>query len=199
MEAAGGEDERTLVDSMKLAYEAFQGSRHRYSQGDMLLDTLSRTLSLVRQSDALVVEVPSSWVRALDPYFLKAIRPDAEGGHAQVSWLSEGGRRILSFLELGAIELGRMWSSGSPDAAIRSVGYALHNMPGLVLEADEGFDPEQFSFCFRIVAFHWCELSAEFQRALCALMGMEQARAEALMSQPDFAIDMFPRTQKRES
>lgn len=182
-----------LVDSMKLAYEAFQAARHGYSKSDVL-DLFVRTLALVRERDAMVVEVPRSWVRDLDPYFEQTIQPDEDGARRQPSQLSESGRGLLTFIEVCAEELGEMCSSGAPLAAIQSVGYALHPLPELV-EGPEGlFHSHLFNFNFRIAAFHWPVLPPNLQVAFCYLAGVEPEQAEELVNQPDFAIDMYPET-----
>jgi hypothetical protein len=180
-----------LVDSMKLAYEAFLAARLGYSKGDVL-ELFARTLALVRERDAMVVEVPRSWVQDLDPYYHQTIQPNEDSTWCQVSQLSESGRGLLTFIEVCAEELGAMCSSGAPLTAIQSVGYALHPLPELVEGRAGLFEPHQFQFNFRIVAFHWSVIPPNLQVALCYLAGFEPEEVEDLLHQPDFAIDMYP-------
>jgi len=50
-----------------------------------------------------------------------------------------------------------------------------------------------FQFNFRIATFHWSELSANMQQALCNLVGIERAEADRLVAQGNFAIDVYGR------
>ena len=182
-----------LVDSMKLAYEAFLAARHGYLKGDAL-DLFARTIALVRERNAMVVEVPRSWVLDLDPGFHETIQPDEDSARFQLSQLTERGQGLLNFVEVCAEELREMLAEGAPLAAIRSVGYALHVLPELVEGPAGLFKSHLFHFNLRIVAFHWSVIPSNLQVALCYLANIEPEETEHLVNQPEFAINMFAKS-----
>jgi len=72
--------------------------------------------------------------------------------------------------------------------AVRSIGYALHNIPRLLWSPQE-FDSERYQFCFRIISTHWAKLSHDMQKTLCKLIGLDLALVPVLLNSPDFSID----------
>jgi hypothetical protein len=179
------DDEPILIDSMALAYVAFQGCRQLSAGIEPLLEMLVRTLPQVEERSDLRVEVPTSWARALDPYYQAEIRaePGADRGSPLLN------RQLLPAIAIGAGELQRLWSVGAR-AAIASLGYALHRLPALV-RSGERFDPEGFGFCFRIAAFRWDDLSCEMREVLCRLAGIDLPEARLRVAREGFVVDMF--------
>jgi hypothetical protein len=178
------DDELLLIDSMALAYEAFQGSRHLFAGTEPLVSMLVRTLPLVEERNALRVEVPASWTRALDPYHQTAIRcePGADPSRPM-------NQHLLPAIACGAQDLLRLWPAGA-HAAVRSLGYALHPLPDLVGSGGR-FDPKDFRFCFRIAAFCWHDLSPSLREVLCGLCGIDPHEAQRRVAEEGFVIDMF--------
>ena len=60
-----------------------------------------------------------------------------------------------------------------------------------VLRGDDTFCRGGYEFCFRIISAHWSELSDQMRQAFCRVMGFDLQRAEALVGQPGFALEMY--------
>jgi hypothetical protein len=173
-----------LLDSMALAYEAFQGCRHHLPGTPALLELLELVLVQVEMSGALRVEVPSSWLTALTPGMRAEIRARRWIGRGRLA-----NPQLLPAIAAGAAELSRLWSAGA-EPALRSLGYALHNLP-LLASSGERFEPKEFLFCFRIAASRWADLSPEMRLSLCELAGITPETAERKVAEVGFVIDAY--------
>ncbi|MDQ6719377.1 MAG: hypothetical protein M3003_01115 [Candidatus Dormibacteraeota bacterium] len=72
---------------------------------------------------------------------------------------------------------------------LRSLGYALHELPALVRSGE--FDARLFSFNFRVAAYAWSDLSLGMRRVLCELAETSIERAEMLIAKDGFVIKMY--------
>lgn len=188
-----------LVDSTKIAYEAFQACRHFGWRGEVppdildgtfaILDFLVWTLDEVERCGALVVEVPDGWLEVIPSYYRGVVEPEPGADRSPTHGLHPTGHRLLQLTRLAAHEFGRLLSSADL-GAVQSLGYALHPLPELIHDGGR-FDPNRFGFCFRIAAFHWSALSPEMQQALCELTLIEPSEVERLLGEEGFVIDMY--------
>ena len=183
----------TPIDSMRLAYDTFQLCRYPGAATDVFLDLLIRTLDQVRLNDELITEIPESWLQEVNSSATEEINPTVD--RVRLSGLPPKGRQLLSLIELGAEELRGLWASDSI-IAVRSIGYALHPIPGLV-RLSERFDAEMFRFNFRIAAFCWTELSEEVKQALCHIVRAKREKVEQVYNKEGFAVDIFGYSRKR--
>ena len=183
------------VDSMRLAYETFQLCRYPGAATDIFLDLLIRTLEQVRLKDELITEIPESWLQEVNSSATEESEINPTADSVRLSGLPPKGRQLLSLIELGAKESRRLWASDSI-IAVRSLGYALHPIPGLV-RFSERFDAEMFRFNFRIAAFCWTELSEEAKQVLCDTVRARREKVEQVYNQEGFAVDIFGYSRKR--
>jgi hypothetical protein len=182
-------DRPIRIDSMKLAFEAFQTGRHPGSYTTGYLDLAERVLLHVRGSRNLVVEVPGSWLSEAPYCEEQCAAASCNSGQDSLDHLPEVGHQLLALMELAIGDLRRLWASGQK-GPVRSLGYAMHCIPALVRRSD-AFSRQLYAFCFQIVAFHWTAYSPELQQALCDLMGYSLDHAERCVHSSGFAINMF--------
>jgi hypothetical protein len=83
-----------------------------------------------------------------------------------------------------------------PTLAVRDLGYAFHNLPGLLAKPSE-FDRQDYLFSFRLVAFHWNELSQDLHHAFCPVLKTDLERLEQRVRKDGFAGSLFARTLSR--
>lgn len=186
-----------LIDSMKLASQTFLFCRWAIpDMTNLHLELLIWMFDQLRRNDELEMELPDSWPQPVDfiNFVKETYKVSQKVDRVRLSSLPQKGQQLLSLIELGAKELQRLWASDSV-IAVRSIGYALHPIPGLV-RSSEIFDAELFQFNFRIAAFCWTDLSQEIQQAFCDIVGAKRERVEKLLDQKGFAIDIFGYSRK---
>lgn len=106
----------------------------------------------------------------------------------QVDGLPLEQQRLLELVRASTVELKRLCSANAPVAVMRSLGYALHVLPDLVLRG--GYDANAFWFNFRIAASAWSNLSIEMRLVLCELAEISIDRAEERISKRGFTFKM---------
>lgn len=191
-----------LIDSTKFMYITFQRCRHAQPHRDLildaqletglLLDLLIQTLDAVKLNDALVVEIPEIENNSILAVIQQEVELSPDANRAKLSFLSETKQRLFCLVCVGVQELKQLWTSDSSDSqmAVKSLGYALHNIPRLFRSSEE-FDPYLYGFSFRVAAAYWSELSIEMRQALCDAVELELAQVEELVRTEGFAIHMW--------
>jgi|GEM_PF-1205931 hypothetical protein len=180
-----------LVDSLQLACDAFQACRHGGARPEVvrIVSLLTSTLARVRESGVLIVRMPDQGFLSAGSCIQTAIEWEPLAGRRPLNTLSPQGRKLLAYTEVAADELLRLCQAGSA-IAVRSVGYAMQCIPGLI-RSEQPFRPESYEFCLRIAAYRWFELSRQFQEAICDLMDVDRAEIDRLAGEEGFAIDLF--------
>jgi hypothetical protein len=102
---------------------------------------------------------------------------------------------LFHLIAVGTGDLRRLCAQEAT-LAVRDLGYAFHNLPGLLAKPAE-FDRQDYLFSFRLVAFHWNQLSQDLHRAFCPVVKTDLERLEALVRKDGFAGSMFARTLSR--
>lgn len=97
-------------------------------------------------------------------------------------------QRLLAVLRFGIADLERLLAAGCT-GPVRSLGYALHNIPDL-LAGQEPFARDLFRFNFRVAACHWHSLGPALQSALCELVGVTLDVARRLLQRDGFAVNI---------
>ena len=172
---------------MALAYQAFIGCR----VGDgALLAALARVLDEVARQGSLFVEIPDSELPSEVAEWFdeggQSVRPPKP---LDLVDMSEEDRRHFSLVQIATTELARLWRDGHVEP-MRSLGYAMHNIPGLVGTAKE-FDREGFGFSFAVAAFHWSAYSPAMKNALAETVGVSLEEAGRWARREGFAVDMY--------
>jgi hypothetical protein len=176
-----------LTDSTRLMYCTFQCARHAHPAVSELLPLLEKVLDTVMRERSFVVEIPDVWVNTFDAYVPAILATFEERPNA--SWTSSETAPLFSLVRTATAELQRLHAHDAV-LAVRSIGYALHMIPG-VLRGDDTFSRGGYEFCFRIISAHWGELSDQMRQAFCLVMGFDLQRAEALVGQRGFALEMY--------
>jgi len=180
-----------LVDSMKLAYETFQGCRLGAPYSEALLTALIPTLEEVRESGMLVLDVPDSRIEPLPSGFKEVIEcdPDVERKTPR-----SRDQQWVNLCYISAVELRRLWAAGA-HGAVRSLGYAMHEVPN---EISLGGSPTDWDFEFRVAAFHWSDFSSATHDALANIADFDVDRVDKLVQREGFAVDMHGYSRSRE-
>jgi hypothetical protein len=177
-----------LVDVMKLANWTFQSCRHVQPGTSVLLNILQTCLKMAEEDGNLVADSPECQLNSIPAYVFKDIQvaPDRQQVRNIVD-LNEMKQQLLFLVYMGTQELIRLVSSGSTKA-VRSLGYALHNIPDLIVGGEQ-FDPQLFEFSFRVAAGSWSEYSREMQASLCRTAKLDMQDVEARIEQDGYAIE----------
>lgn len=179
-----------LIDAMEFAYAFFQLARHAGLGGfepTALYQVTRGLLQQVREQGAIAIELPESQVQALSPDVSDLLRHCSAAPQWQAVHVSAEAHSLLDLCLLAIDVIEQLWPAEV--AAVRSLGYSMHNIPALIRSG--GFNRESFEFCFRIVAHHWAVMPQALRQRLCALAGLSPERAEELIKQEGFAIDMY--------
>lgn len=182
-------DDSAFVDCIAVADSAFLCCRIGAPQSGDFLGLLVEMFVQVNEAGTLLVNMPATWLVSAKSFYGEIGVHAAPTHRVLVADLPPDKQRVFWFIELAARELQRLSAVGAA-GAIRSLGYAVHPLCALV-QSDEAFDAQMFQFNLRIAAFHWSDLSAEMQDALCNLASIERAEAVRLLGQKNFTIDMY--------
>lgn len=177
-----------LIDSPSILGCTFQRCRLLRGRADIgeLLELVSDILSEVEQQGKFLIDVPEGWV---PEKWVKAVRGDTQRGidHIRTTMklsdhdvLSAEKRRVISLLRLLVRELHRLWAIGA-DNTVHHLGYAFHNINGHDLRMPDEPGTDTLMWYFRVIGFHWDELSLEMREGCCRVVGLELQEAEALI------------------
>lgn len=176
-----------LIDSTRLMETAFHDSRYAFENTQFILDRLMTILDIVKKTDDFIVKISDPSLDSiaqeeddfLSPYFLPP----------RISELSEPHQKLFHLIEMGTHELKHLWISDRI-MAVRSLGYALHNLPFLLRSTLE-FSLNDYKFSFRVAAAYWSDFSIDMRKALVQILDIDLSQAEDLISREGFAIQMW--------
>jgi hypothetical protein len=160
-------------------YRTFQCCRHSLSKSPYLLKRLLETLEIVKQRKKLLIKMPAEWIRqhklqeCVIPLGISLKRGNT---------LSDTNHKLFALIDTGTHELQNLWQSEAIEL-VRKLGYAFHNIPGLLWTPEE-FNPRFYAYNFRVIGDNWDKLSLEMRQAFCAVQGIELSEVISLLTQP---------------
>src|SRR5258708_31128556 len=176
--------ETTLIDTTDIMYGTFQSCRHALHHTGTALNLLAETLEMVKQQGMFVVEDSDEWVNKNN---LQRLVVSPGDNTKQDNSLSPASERLFSLLYIGAQELQRLWALEAKQA-VRCLGYSFHFIPA-ILRTPEEFSPEGYMTCFRLIAYHWDQLSVEMRQAYCKILDLEFEVATKLATSPGYSFE----------
>ena len=169
-----------IVDSLELAFIAFQQCRHG-GRPNATLDTAASALNLVHRQGVIQVELPT-------PTETQHGRlPAARGVQRQLEDLTAEQLHLFELTREVVLELKDFCAADPRPESVRALGYAFHVLPEVVRTGDWMPD-DFFHFNFRIAAGCWPKLSPRLREILCELAGITVWSADGLVKKRGFVI-----------
>jgi hypothetical protein len=168
------------VDITKLMYQTFQSCRSAQPDAGDCLHVLAAALAAMEQQATFIVPIPRSIGKRLPGYISARVRVLWFAPIRKRDIIPAAAQPFLALATIATADLQRLWVARHV-RAVRSLGYALHNLPQF-LHIPASFDREAYLHSFRIASAHWPDLSPALQHQFCSIIDLPLEEAQQMLA-----------------